>query len=55
MLRAVFGRVVNVYGWQGADLLLGDIEPDTDIDPGHRTNRDSDFLPAPQVPSCRST
>ncbi len=43
-------QVIDGHGRQITDLLLGDIEPDTDIDPSHRTDRDSNLLPAPQVP-----
>src|ERR1700733_12926015 len=41
------GWVVNVDGWQVADLLLGQVDPDFAVDAGHRGDGDRDFLPAP--------
>jgi len=31
-------------------LLLGDVEPDPVVRPGHGADRDGDFLPAPEMP-----
>src|SRR5580700_6940530 len=43
-------RLPAVHRWQILYLLLGDVEPDPVIDPGHGADRDGDFLASPQVP-----
>ena len=43
-------RVMDVHRRQVLHLLLGDVEPDTVVDPGHDADRDGHFLAAPQVP-----
>jgi hypothetical protein len=42
--------VVDADGWQVLDLLFGQVEPDTGVDPGYGADRDGDFLAAEEVP-----
>ena len=47
--------VLDRHRRQILDLSLGEVEPDSGLDPGDRLNRDGHFLVSPQVPLCRST
>ncbi len=40
----------SVSGWQVPHLVLGEVEPDSDVHPGYGGDGDGDFLAAPQVP-----
>ena len=51
MLANVRGTAArSVSGWQVPHLVLGEVEPDSDVHPGHGSDGDGDFLAAPQVP-----
>jgi hypothetical protein len=42
--------VLDRHGRQILDLLLGEVEPDSGLDPGDRPDRDGHFLASPLVP-----
>ena len=42
--------VLDRHRRQIFDLLLGEVEADSDFDPGDRVNRDGHILASPQVP-----
>lgn len=50
ILAALPVGVIAIHGRQVLHLLLGDVEPDTVVEPSYFVERDSHFLVTPQVP-----